>query len=672
MDRDETLYNYAERCAKKYYELAKDGKVAGLTQYDRKLLEEGKAAFVEWYADTMRNKLASSPEYSEENWDDKKAERLDKTKEYDGINFLLYGGKSPEQSHEEAEFAKFKELVEDGNWYRMTPGAISAWAGEKGGYDWGSQADRDRFWNDLSKFDIMYNRAKNAAEFEKSGYGKIASLVTPSAYETAMRQAITGEYDDSQLGRQVATDVIANSLIGLAPVKTAPGLTGPLVTGGIQASLEAGRQGAKIINDDNLQFDPMAPMVSGMAGATVPGLAMMLQGTVQKGAQGGLRQFGRGVARGARGVDPVEEEKALIKQSVITARNDVAKQLQAGKRANLGSQQAVTIRQTPAEHEAALEARPIIHNLKLLEPHRLGSVIKADADFGTGKSLKVKSTVADHLDDLGDDYIGDVVVPDMGIADYSEAVTGNILGLRDGKVTGYTVDLNRNDWLGASRPGWLIADPVKKVDGIKTGITKKEREAMLGFQEKVEKEHRAAVQRAKDDFEARTAQGDPDELPFLDDDFYSELGTVENTYFGDGISKEQRDLIQSGSGKLRQTYSLAKALRQYDNGVPVVDNAESWEAFKAAFPAKAAQYVQEGGTGSKAPFMLGLGLGRFVGTAGGSLEPALGISDIRNPFQQKSDKFKQSEWYTGLPEEKRNIVESALKKVEEERKNKGK
>lgn len=671
MDRDETLYNNAERFAKKYYELAKDGKVAGITPYDKELLKQGRSDFIDHYSDVFKTNLQN--DYPEDSWDDKKAERLNKTKDYDGISFLLYGGKSPEQMHEEAEFAKFKELVEDGAWYKMTPGAISAWAGEKGGYDWGSKEDRDRFWNDLSKFDLMYNRARNAAEYENSGYGKLASLVTPSAYETAMRQAITGEFDDSQLNRQVATDIIANSLIGLAPVKTAPGLTGPLVTGGIQASLEAGRQGAKVLNDDNLQFDPTAPMVSGMAGASVPSLAMMLQGAVQKGAQGGLRQFGRGVARGARGVDPVEEEKALIKQRVLTARNDVAKQLQAGKQTKLGSQQAVTVRQSPAEHEAALEARPIIHNLKLLEPHRPGSVIKADADYGTGKSLKVKSTVADSFDDLGDDYMGDVVVPDMGVADYSEAVTGNILGLRDGKVTGYTVDLNRNDWLGANRPGWLIADPVKKVDGIKTGITKKEREAMLGFQSKVEKEHRAAVQRAKDDFEARVAEGDPDDLPFLDDDFYNELGTVENTYFGDGISKEQRDLIQSGSGKLRQTYSLAKALRQYDRGVPIVDNAESWEAFKTAFPAKAAQYVQEGGTGSKAPLMLGLGVGRVVGTVGGSLEPALGISDIRNPFQQKVDKFKQSEWYTGLPEEKRNIVEAALKKVEDERKkNKGK
>lgn len=670
MDRDETLYNNAERFAKEYYELAKDGKVAGLTPNDRELLKKGRSEFIDFYSGAFKTNLEN--DYPEDSWDDKKAERLKNTKPAEGISYLLYGGDSPEKKHDDAEFTKFKEIIEDGKWHGMSPGAISYWATTKGGYDWSSKKSRDQFWEDLSRFDTMYNRARTAAEFENSGYGKLASLVTPSAYESAMRQAITGEYDDSQLGRQVATDIVANSLIGLAPVKTTAGLTGPVVTGGIQAALEAGRQGAKILNDGNLQFDPMAPMVSGMAGASVPTIAMMLQGAVQKGAQGGLRQFGRGFARGARGVDPVEEEKALIKQRVITARNDVARQLQAGKQTKLGSQQEAVVRQSPAEHEAALEARPIIHNLKLLEPHRLGSIIKSDADFGTGKSLKVKSTVADNLGYLDDDYMGDVVVPDMGVADYSEAVTGNILGLRDGKVTGYTVDLNRNDWLGANRPGWLIADPVKKVDGIKTGITKKEREAMLGFQSKVEKEHRAAAQRAKDDFEARVAEGDPDDLPFLDDDFYSELGTVENTYFGDGISKEQRDLIQSGSGKLRQAYSLAKAMRQYDKGVPVVDNAESWEAFKAAFPAKAAQYVQEGGTGSKAPFMLGLGLGRVVGTAGGSLEPALGISDIRNPFQQKVDKFKQSEWYTGLPEEKRNIVEAALKKVQDERKKKGK
>lgn len=666
-ERNETLYNNAERFAEAFYGLAKDGKVAGLTPYDRDLLRQGEDAFIDFYTDAFLKKLDT--DYPENGWDDKKADRLNETKPQEGVSYVLYGGDSPEKKHDAAEFTKFHELVKDGKWHDMTAGQLSHWASTKGGYDWSAKGDRDKFWEDLSRFDQEYNRAKIVEEETGDWRGKVAAVAMPSAYESAVRQSLTGNYDDDQIKRQMVTDAVANTLIGSVPAfNSVPGLMGPVVSGGVQGTLELGRQLAKTLNDPELEIDPYAPAISAGAGAGVPSLAMLLQGGLQKGAQGGLRSFGRGFARGARGVDPVQEEKALIKKQVIAQRNDIAKQMREGKA--YGYRDEVRLNRTPSEYEAAMESRPVIENLKYLEPHRTFSVLN-DAEYGTGKALKVKSSVVDDFADVGDDFMGDVQSPDLGIATYKDAVLGDVMGVHDGKVTGYTMDLNKSPYFNDT-PSWMIADPVKKVDGLKTGITKEERKAMLGFQDVVKRDHRAVVNTAKADLESGVVADDDMGL----DDFFgvNDFNTVENTAYN--IDKKDLDLVRSGANKLRQTYTLAKALRQYDNGTPTVRSAESWEAFKNAFPAKAQEYVetgrgmQGGNISGKAAYNWGVRLGRPAGFVGGSIEPALGISDIKAPVAGKTDAFRESEWYKGLPEDKVNIIEQAFKDVEKKRKEK--
>lgn len=673
-NRKKTISNMADAAARYYYDLAKDGKIAGLTTYDKKLLSEPTSGpFVEQYYKAIKTNLESL--YPEEEWDDARAKRLMDSKPYDVVSFTLYQGQTPEQAHEEAEFNKFRELVEDGNWYKWSPQQISAWASSpKGGYDWSSEADRNRFWEDLKKYDLLYNRSKNVDDFMHSGYGMISALITPSAYEEAMRQSLTGDYDDDRMRNLVGLDLGMNTAIALTPAKTPAGMAGPLVTGGIQGVLEAGRQTGKVLMAPDLEFNKNAPIVSAVAGAGVPAAATYAQGMLQKGGQGSFRAFGRGFSRGARGVNPVAEEKELIKQQVIASRNDIQKQLLEGRRVRgEGSsiQTPVSVKRTPQEMEAARESRDIAKNLKLLEPNRLGSILN-DAEYGTKGKLSVKSSTVDALDGAipTEDYVGDIRVPE--IFDYDNAVTGHNLAIRDGVVTGYAQDLNA-DAFGNLRIGWPIADPVKKVDGIKTGITDAERKAMLGYQAKVVEEHPKVVQRAKDNFEARVAEGDPDDLPFFDDDFFADMNTAENVLFS--LSPEQRKLVESGSDKLEMTYSLAKALRQYDKGTPTIRNEADWDAFRTAFPAKAQEYllsVNGGNVSGKNAYMLGQGAGRVVGTMGTSAEPALGISNITAPFEDKVERFKQSDWYRNLPEQRKLAIEYAFKKAAEERKKKGK
>ena len=188
--RERELYNNAERFAKEYYELAKDGKVAGLTPRDKELLKKGRSEFIDYYSGVFKTNLEN--DYPEDSWDDKKAERLKNTKPAEGIGYLLYGGDSPEKKHDDAEFTKFKEIIEDGKWHGMSSGAISHWASTKGGYDWSSKKSRDQFWDDLSKFDLMYNRGKQMQEFANSGWGKFSAIASPSAAALASFSIYTG------------------------------------------------------------------------------------------------------------------------------------------------------------------------------------------------------------------------------------------------------------------------------------------------------------------------------------------------------------------------------------------------------------------------------------------------------------------------------------------------
>lgn len=652
MDRQETIYNNAERFAKYYYDLASRGEVADLTPHDRELLAQGKGAFVDFYSDAFRLNLEK--DYREGEWDDNKAERLNKTKPYDGMVHVLYGGKGPEQKHEEAQFDKFKELVADGAWYNKKPGELSAWANNNG-YSWKNPKDRQRFWDDLHRFDIAYNRGKDVEEYAGSGYGKLAALMLPSAYEEGVRQSLTGDYDDARVKGLVGTDIAFNTAIGLTPVKTIPGLGGPVVTGGIQAALEAGRQGAKVLQAPELEYNAAAPIISGTAGAGVPSLAMYLQGGLQKGAQSGLRSFGRGFARGARGVNPVADERAGIVSRILQGRNVVDNAVNSAVEAaedfkasgavayQLAKQNGATDAQaamaagkaqgraeaqwakqaelggtgvSPAQFEATREARGITKDLELLSPYRPNPIIKSFEGMKTNRNV-------DHA------------WRDVVAGNYSVLTENNLPG--EGLMQDIISDGPFAKW-GVENMSWMLTAPKKKVAGVKTGLTKAEQKAMLGFQNAVK-------------------GGD---------------GEYANTVFY-GLPSEQQELIYSGANKMNRAYSLEEVLRWYDKGVPAITDEKSWDAFQAAFPAKAQEYLtsfNKGDVAGKMAYNIGVMLGRPVGLAGGAIEPALTISDITKPFEGKAEGFKNSEWYNSLPEQKKNAIEAAFKKVMKERKGK--
>lgn len=317
MDRAETLYNNAERFANYYYDLAKDGRVAAMTPYEKDLLKQGRGPFIDYYANAM--KLNLEKDYAEGDWDDEKAERLNKMKPEDGVSYVLFGGQSPEQKNYREEFSKFKEIIEDGKWYQMSPKEISVWAKGKG-YDWSSDKDRNRFWDNLKKFDVDYNRAKLVSDEAHSFGGVVGMLSMPTLYNEAVRQSLTGDFDDSRAMKAAGTDLVAGTLLGGSTLAKTP-----WIAAGMAGGIEAGRQGMNMASGNEANWG--APAGAGAAAAATPAIARYL-GTqlISKGRDVGARPMSRGFLRGLRGADdPVQVERNALKESLIKAREQSSK-----------------------------------------------------------------------------------------------------------------------------------------------------------------------------------------------------------------------------------------------------------------------------------------------------------------------------------------------------------
>ena len=667
--RNRELYNNAERFAKKYYELAKDDKVAGLTAHDKELLKKGRSDFIDFYSEAFKANLENY--YPEDSWDDKKAERLNKTKDYDGISFLLYGGKSPEQMHEEAEFAKFKELVEDGNWYKMTPGAISTWAGEKGGYDWSSKDDRDRFWNDLSKFDIMYNRGRQAEQFANSGIGKFSSLVSPSAYEEAMYQTTTGDYDDARLLGQGALDFATNLGTWYAPAAGGIAkmeLAAPVIAGGAQAVSEGARQAGKKLINEQLELDPSAPITAFTLGSTIPmGVTFARSMAAQTPSQSG-RAFARGMAKGTRGVmDAEQAEMNQIKSDLLMARQGIKRRIGKTQEGlenywaggeNVAAPTAGSLAQVSAERQARDRVLKQLHLLGTpgFENYTGGAVMYGDPivkalqgfeNARTARGLKTPAAIL-PIEQMADDAghvhpgIGVTVADALNPESYQRGLFGYdpILLSKVSKKA----NLSKAEKEAVDEFQNKVAENIGKLKGEDTG------NIALGIM------HDPKTGKPKTGW---IANGSPDWG-------YNTMGTMSGDKLG---------LLKSASEKMRISRGLDTVEDSYNSigRVKDIDDPEMYKKaleMQEAFPAKMSALGMDD---NRKAYNLGLWTGRGLSYGLGRIEPMTQMSTTSifgNGLEGKATAFKDREYFQNLPEQQKNALEAAFKKVQEEEKQK--
>lgn len=337
MERGNTIRNKAEDLAKLAYK--KWGKT-GISRYlvgfkvDK---SENAGSVIAKLSDYLeQNMLARYPE-------DSYTERLDATlnaAKDDDLLELVSRNKSIDPRT--VEYAAFKPLYEpsDGpDWYGMSPAELRMNM-TKLGYDpdKGGQPELARFLDALRTNAQRYERTKGVEEDTDVSWDNwrtvLASLVSPSATEEAVKQSITGQFDDDKMNRAVSVDYLVNSLMGAGltgavkiPDNLVRGLglpatvnlaSTPRRAGAIATSLEGARQAANAA--EGRETSVGAALGSGFAAATVPAAAQMLASYISKGTSPTSRVFSRGMSRGLRNYDPVAMEREALKEQLIRAR----------------------------------------------------------------------------------------------------------------------------------------------------------------------------------------------------------------------------------------------------------------------------------------------------------------------------------------------------------------
>lgn len=234
------------------------------------------------------------------------------------------------------EYAAFKPLYnpdEGPDWYGMSPAELRLQM-SKLGYDTdnGDKAEMVRFMDALRNNATQYERLKGVEEGLQGVGPVIASLASPSYVEEAVKQSVTGQYDDAKATRARALDFLINSIMagGLTgaiapsrflqiPARTIPVASTPVRAGLIAGGTEEIRQLANNLEGRDASY-VAAPLGAGIAAGTVPAAAQYIASILSKGTDPTARVFARGVARGLRNYDPVKAERQAFNEEILNAR----------------------------------------------------------------------------------------------------------------------------------------------------------------------------------------------------------------------------------------------------------------------------------------------------------------------------------------------------------------
>ena len=230
--------------------------------------------------------------------------------------YLYEFGEEPFGATRKGDFDK--EVVD--KWYGWSPKETEAQM-YKFGYDPNRPGDKQKFLKEVGEYQTAHDRAKAVKEtIEDAGLGtKFAFSAYPAMTKEAIRQSLTGDFDDSKINRATVADVLAGGTMAVAPSFKV--LSGPLGAGLSAAGAETARQ---LIQPTKGSVSDV--ILAGTTAGTVPAGGQYLQGLLSRGASTGARQYSRAFARGLRGADdPLMQERNALKQLLIDARKQSEK-----------------------------------------------------------------------------------------------------------------------------------------------------------------------------------------------------------------------------------------------------------------------------------------------------------------------------------------------------------
>lgn len=205
------------------------------------------------------------------------------------------------------------------SWYDMGPKEIEAQM-YNFGYDPSVPGDKQKFLNEVAEYQTGRDRAAIVKEDVEDApwYRKLGMAMNPTATDEAVRQTLTGDFDDRRMDNAVATDLLVQGGMAVAPSFRAVA-SNPLIMGIADAGLEGLRQTSNYMAD--MKVDPMAPFGAGLAAGTVPAGAQYIGGILSRGSSASARPLARGFQRGLRGADdPVKAERENLKRLLVDAR----------------------------------------------------------------------------------------------------------------------------------------------------------------------------------------------------------------------------------------------------------------------------------------------------------------------------------------------------------------
>lgn len=499
-------------------------------------------------------------------------------------------------------------------WYGWSPKETEHYMYQFG-YDPAREGDRQKFLAEVGEYQKAHDRG-NIVQETLSGKNqesifpdafpdspawmqKLGFLTVPSTYSEAMKQSLSGEFDDDKMDRAALTDLGIGGAMAVAPMfRTVAG--NPLAVGALDAGLEGLRQGVNY--KEGREVDPMAPVTAGVMASTVPGLARGAQTFTKKGASLEAKPLARGIARGARGVsDPVEEEKNALKQLLISAKkqSDYARAGMDPSKGKFVGAGAVDAGDTWQNAAAKLKA------------------------FGyTDKELLAETTAA----------------KDAAKAKYMDAERK--LNSLDGNLTldwgekaylrdkyGKELQLAEKEFNDAWEAYMAASMPAKTA-------TKK-----MGYVQDVIGRDPARVK--------RTSPKAVSEVMGTGNPLVDMLSRVRN--------------YRAQSKELKNVLSATYDVPQDFSGIATQEGRKAvLDEMKKQFPAKMEKEI--GLDKGRKLYNLGLVGGRLLSAVGTSMEPNLKVSPWNiDSYDQRLANFKTSDWYKNLPEKKKNAIEKVLK-----------
>lgn len=272
--------------------------------------------------------------FPESSYDEGQAKILNSSKASENMKWLFGYGVDPVVAKEQKDFNTMRSLVNpdptknEKKWTDMSKQELEH-VMQQFGFDSRKKDDYNKFIDLVAQYQLNFDRGKVVRDEMSTPYGVMSAITAPTATQEAIKQSLTGAYDDSRMNTAAATDIIASSILGGATKMK------PMSAMFTALAAEGARQGINKYYLEN-ELDPWAPFASAFGTAGVKGGGRAITSKFANSKSRDISAFAKGMKRGIRGFeDSAKAEENALKSTLsgysksTLAKEDARKKLSA-------------------------------------------------------------------------------------------------------------------------------------------------------------------------------------------------------------------------------------------------------------------------------------------------------------------------------------------------------